>query len=70
MSILKGKCPKCGASYYGWALNNPNQQQCERCGCELDIFENRKPIVPNHDLLSYPEYETIAKQLKKMSLAN
>jgi len=24
--MSKGKCPKCGAHYYGWALTNPEYQ--------------------------------------------
>jgi uncharacterized protein (DUF983 family) len=34
---LKGVCPKCGVAYYGWALENPNNQRCENCACDLAI---------------------------------
>ena len=34
---LKGVCPKCGVTYYGWALENTNNQRCENCDCDLAI---------------------------------
>jgi hypothetical protein len=37
--LLKGRCPKCGAQYYGWTLLNPQNQTCERCGIVLEISE-------------------------------
>jgi uncharacterized OB-fold protein len=36
---MKGKCPKCGASYYGWALENPLDRQCDHCGSSLEVSE-------------------------------
>ena len=38
MGEMIGKCPKCGEQYYGWALNNPDEQYCEICGCSLEIY--------------------------------
>ena len=39
-----GTCPKCGAVYYGWALLNEEEQNCEKCGTKLNITEhNPKP---------------------------
>jgi hypothetical protein len=44
---MKGKCPKCGVSYYGWALGNPLYQKCEQCGNSLEISEgNAQKWVP------------------------
>jgi hypothetical protein len=37
MGGLIGTCLKCGASYCGWALTNPEHQKCDRCGSELEI---------------------------------
>ena len=34
---LKGVCPKCGITYYGWALEEPNNQRCEKCKTDLVI---------------------------------
>jgi uncharacterized protein (DUF983 family) len=35
--VLKGVCPKCGVTYYGWALGKPNNQRCEKCERDLVI---------------------------------
>ena len=37
--MLEGKCPKCGAKYYGWALRHPRHQTCH-CGAALEITED------------------------------
>jgi uncharacterized protein (DUF983 family) len=37
---LKGVCPKCGVTYYGWALENPNNQRCDDCDCNLAITKD------------------------------
>ena len=34
---LKGVCPKCGGTFYGWALEDPNKQRCEDCKTDLVI---------------------------------
>jgi hypothetical protein len=33
-------CPKCGARYYGWALQTPRHQMCEICGAALVVRIN------------------------------
>ncbi len=38
--MLQGRCPKCGSSYYGWALKLHHNQVCEKCGASLEISEN------------------------------
>jgi hypothetical protein len=35
--MLKGECPNCGATYYGWALRSSQYQTCCRCGMSLVI---------------------------------
>jgi uncharacterized protein (DUF983 family) len=40
MSKFIGKCPQCGEQYYGWALNNPDEQYCEVCGCGLETYNH------------------------------
>jgi uncharacterized OB-fold protein len=34
---MKGKCPKCGASYYDWGLYNPI---CKECVSKLESNED------------------------------
>lgn len=38
--MLEGKCPKCGARYYGWALRSPRNQMCGKCGVGLEITDD------------------------------
>ena len=39
---LKGVCPKCGVTYYGWALENPDNQRCENCKTDLVITNDNQ----------------------------
>ena len=36
--MLKAECPRCGQPYFGWALENPENQTCE-CGNRLEVLE-------------------------------
>jgi transcription initiation factor IIE alpha subunit len=57
MSGLKGVCPKCGASYYGWALRNPGEPKCDRCGSDLKISENGAHIRSHYSSLTTRTYK-------------
>ena len=35
--MIQGKCPQCGQLYYGYALLEPDNQNCDNCGGELII---------------------------------
>ena len=41
-AVLKGKCPKCGTRYFGWAMRDPRQRTCNKCGVELEVTDNNK----------------------------
>ena len=41
--MLKGKCPRCEACYYGWSLRSPQNQVCIVCGVGLEVIEGEKP---------------------------
>jgi len=43
--MLKGKCPKCGAKYFGWALRFARHRKCDKCGVDLEITGNEVPKV-------------------------
>jgi predicted nucleic-acid-binding Zn-ribbon protein len=43
---MKAICPKCGARYYGWALENPLRRKCRKCGSTLEILDNDLPLMP------------------------
>jgi uncharacterized protein (DUF983 family) len=45
--VLKGVCPKCGVTYYGWALGKPNNQRCEKC--ERDLVITNDGIVQDQE---------------------
>jgi hypothetical protein len=48
---LKGVCPKCGVTYYGWALDNPNNQRCVEGRVRFLITENGKKLFKDTFLL-------------------
>ncbi len=55
MSGMYAFCPKCGSRYYGWALDRPEEQQCEQCGNELKIYRDGVPFRVNHPLFIQTE---------------
>jgi uncharacterized OB-fold protein len=62
---MKGKCQKCGATYYGWALENPLQQKCDYCGSGLQISNSEKCTDLGYSVLSYPEYRINRERMKE-----
>ncbi len=38
--MLQGKCPKCGARYFGWALRYARHLKCDKSGVDLKITGN------------------------------
>jgi len=55
---MKGICPKCGAIYYGWALQDPLKRKCEKCGSTLKMMENGVPIRLSAIAVISPELKT------------
>jgi DNA-directed RNA polymerase subunit RPC12/RpoP len=45
--MLQGICPRCGTKFYGWALKNPEHQDCSKCGSWLNITEG----APEHQAI-------------------
>lgn len=37
---MEGICPQCGSHYFGWSLDNPEKQKCEKCGGPLTIIRD------------------------------
>jgi len=54
--MLEGKCPKCGARYYGWALRFPRNQSCSNCGTALEIFEDGQRISSGYSPFTAEKY--------------
>jgi hypothetical protein len=65
--MLTGLCPKCGAHYYGWALKNPRQQMCGKCGTALKIMEEGQTFT-GYSPFTADEY--IIGQLSKSPSGN
>lgn len=44
--MIEGKCPKCHQLYFGWALLQPRNQSCAKCGTALLItMDGGKPVA-------------------------
>jgi hypothetical protein len=54
--MLEGKCPKCGARYYGWALTMPRHQMCDKCGVGLEITEDGRAVGKGYSPFEAEEY--------------
>ena len=46
--MLEGKCPKCGRQFCGWALLQPRNQSCDKCGVSLLITEDGKTFFKGY----------------------
>lgn len=54
--MLEGKCPKCGARYFGWALRFPRNQSCSRCGAGLEIIEDGHQVSRGYSPFTAKKY--------------
>jgi uncharacterized protein (DUF983 family) len=64
---MKGKCPKCGASYYGWALSNPIHQKCGECGTCLEIQDVKEGAEALNSFFLYPKYRITFSEAEEMT---
>jgi hypothetical protein len=55
--MIEGKCPKCGARYYGWALNSPRNQICGYCGISLEITDTDGNTFTGYSPFTAEEYK-------------
>ena len=54
--MLEGKCPKCGCYYVGWALVNPRNQTCSKCGVGLEITEDGHNVFTGYSPFTAERY--------------
>lgn len=54
--MLKGKCPKCGKVYYGWALKVPRNQFCNTCGVGLKITDGSGETITGYSPFNARRY--------------
>ncbi|MFC2014445.1 hypothetical protein ACFLUP_00440 [Chloroflexota bacterium] len=62
LSMLTGKCPKCGWDFYGWALSFPRNQMCGNCGTALSVFEDGKKVSDGYSPFTAEEYKIAQPQ--------
>ncbi len=55
--MIEGICPKCSQRYYGWALINPRNQSCSKCGIGLLILEDGKKLIEGYSPFTAEEYK-------------
>jgi len=55
--MIAGKCPNCGALYFGWALLQPRNQSCPKCGVGLLITEDNKKTFRGYSPFTAEEYK-------------
>jgi len=55
--MLEGRCRKCGTHLLGWALLNPRNQSCPKCGRALEIMENGKKVSEGYSPFTAKEYK-------------
>ena len=55
--MIEGVCPKCGRQYYGWALLQPRNQSCSKCGAGLLITEDGKKAIQGYSPFTAEEYK-------------
>ena len=67
---MKGKCPRCGARYFGWALKEPVHQYCDECGSELEVYEQTDYNWRRFSAFNYEKYEISYNTMKEMRMAN
>ncbi len=66
--MLIGKCPKCGATYRGWALQSPWHQICDRCGTDIDIQDDITNTFTAHS--TYKAEEQRIEKLWELPFSN
>ena len=54
--MIEGNCPKCGQRYYGWALLQPRNQSCGKCGTGLLINKDGKAVLEGYSPFTADKY--------------
>ena len=55
--MIEGVCPKCSRRYYGWALLQPRNQSCSKCGVGLLITEDGIKTIQGYSPFTAEEYK-------------
>ncbi len=62
---MEGRCPKCGARYFGEALRMCQNQMCGYCGCGLEIKDEQGQTFAGYSPFTAAEYK-LADLYKKL----
>ena len=55
--MIEGTCPRCGQRYFGWALLQPRNQTCTKCGAGLLITEDGIRKIEGYSPFTADEYK-------------
>jgi transcription initiation factor IIE alpha subunit len=55
-ALIEGYCLKCGTRRLGWALLNPQNQTCPKCGAGLQITQNGRTITSGYSPFQADKY--------------
>jgi ssDNA-binding Zn-finger/Zn-ribbon topoisomerase 1 len=50
--MIEGICPKCGQHYRGWALCQPRNQSCSKCGAGLILTVDDREVFMGYSHFS------------------
>jgi len=59
--MLEGKCTKCGARWFGWALRFSRNQSCPECGSALYVYMDGRLVSKGRLLLTAEKFSIHAK---------
>jgi hypothetical protein len=54
--MINGICPNCDYRNFGWALLNPRNQTCPRCGTGLEIKDGYNKISDSYSVFTADRY--------------
>lgn len=55
--MIEGTCPRCGQRYFGWALLQPRNQMCAKCGAGLVVTEDGIRKIEGYSPFTAEEYK-------------
>jgi hypothetical protein len=56
LTLIEGRCLRCGIRRVGWALLNPRNQTCPKCGAGLEITQDGRPITTGYSPFQAEKY--------------
>ena len=63
--MIEGRCPMCGKRYYGWALSQPSNHICNKCGVSLLISDQDKPSYEGYPPIYINKHNCVSHNINK-----